>query len=119
MSELELAEDVLTSIAVLKLMDYVNDQIEWECANARASGADKAFVHITYNAYKQYLISAMGINYYRYVSFFRQVWMEMAEEVIYWVYEGTQLQRYPDRYGLFRYTFKVDCKYLRNLGIIK
>ena len=109
MSETELVEDVLTSIAVLKLMDYVNDQIEWECKNAKSSGDDKAFVHISYNTYKQYLLSAMGTNYYRYVSFFRQIWMEMAEEVIR-LYDGVQIQRYTDRHGLFRYTFKVYCK---------
>ena len=109
MSETELVEDVLTSIAVLKLMDYVNDQIEWECTNAKISGDDKAFVHISYNTYKQYLISAMGVNYYRYVSFFREIWMEMAEEVIK-LYDGYQIQRYADRHGLFRYTFKVYCK---------
>ena len=105
----ELGEDALFTIGVLKLIEYVSDQIEWGCRNARASGDDRAFIHITYNAYKQYLVALLGDDYYKYVLFFRQAWIEMVEEVIR-LYDGTQIMRYPDRYGLFRYTFKVLCQ---------
>ena len=109
MGEVEIGEDALFTIGVLKLIEYVSDQVEWGCRNARASGDDRAFIHITYNTYKQYLIATLGNEYYKYVSTFRGVWMEMVEEVIR-LYEGTQIMRYPDRTGLFRYTFKVWCE---------
>ena len=105
--EVEIGEDALFTIGVLKLIEYVSDQIEWSCKNE--TGDDKAFVHITYNAYKQYLIAMLGNEYFRYVSAFRDVWMSMVEEVIK-LYGGYQIMRYPDRYGLFRYTFKVYCE---------
>ena len=109
MGEVEIGEDALFTIGVLKLIEYVSDQVEWGCRNARASGGDRAFIHITYTTYKQYLIAMLGNEYYRYVPLFREVWMDMAEEVIR-LYGGYQIMRYPDRYGLFRYTFKVYCE---------